>query len=440
MQTMELVDIEDVYPYEENDVRMNPRDVETKECREYIAQLAEQFKRNRLNPGQPRVRPILYRDGGIYMIVDGECRYWAMKSIGTRKFYADVFDDLADAETARREAAKAMVETDCKRPLTPEEMSRGVQTMLELDLPDEEVAASARIDVGRVRKARRGARAASDASYDMTLERLMAIAEFEGDPEAVARLRDCAEKDWRRVYSDLSFKRKAEEAVRAAREALEAAGLSELDGDRAGYRTASSTYVDGNSDPLRTVEKVESALESCDPPCTHFTAGGHWVELLRAETDEERAEAEAGRAAEEEANRARQRHRELWEAECGARERWIAERLEDPRGFRSLRATAAALTDRAMDIASGPIGRTGAQADFSPTPALALVGLGTVWVPDAATAAQAAMGGASFYMRPGCVEGFLALADAMAADGYGPNETGAAVIAALREWEERNGR
>ena len=142
MQTMELVDIEDVYPYEENDVRMNPRAVDDPACQEYISQLAEQFKYNRLNPGQPRVRPILYRDGGIYQIIDGECRYWAMRSIGTRKFYADVFDDLADAETARQEAAKAMVETDAKRPLTAEEMSRGVQTMLALDLPDEEVARS----------------------------------------------------------------------------------------------------------------------------------------------------------------------------------------------------------------------------------------------------------------------------------------------------------
>ena len=103
MQTMELVDIEDVYPYQDGEVRMNPRDTSSKECQEYIGQLAEQFKYNKLNPGQPRVRPILYRDGGIYQIIDGECRYWAMKKLGTKRFYADVFDDLADAETARQE-------------------------------------------------------------------------------------------------------------------------------------------------------------------------------------------------------------------------------------------------------------------------------------------------------------------------------------------------
>ena len=199
MQAMELVDIEDVYPYEENDVRMNPRDVSSKECREYIGQLAEQFKYNKLNPGQPRVRPILYRDGGIYQIIDGECRYWAMRKLGTKRFYADVFDDLAAAETARQEAAKAMVETDAKRALTPEEMSKGVQTMLALDIPDEEVAAVARIDKGSVKRARRAAKATGDAAYDMTLDRLIAIDEFAGDEEAVSKLRDCPAKDWHRV-------------------------------------------------------------------------------------------------------------------------------------------------------------------------------------------------------------------------------------------------
>lgn len=437
MQTMELVDIEDVYPYEENDVRMNPRDVETKECREYIAQLAEQFKRNRLNPGQPRVRPILYRDGGIYQIVDGECRYWAMRSIGTRKFYADVFDDLADAETARAEAAKAMVETDAKRPLTAEEMSRGVQTMLALDLPDEEIAAAARIDAGKVGRARRGARAVTDAAYDMTLDRLMAIAEFEGDPEAVAQLRDCAEKDWRRVYDGLSFKRNHEEALRAAREALTGAGLIEHDGPREGLRCASNTYVDGRSDPAKVVEKVLADLE--DKGGTLFAAEGHWVELLRPETEEERAEADGRIEAERERNRTRQRHRELWRVETEAREEWIAGRLGD---LKRMRSTAAALADRAMEAAAGFIERTGAEVDFSPTPALVLAGLSTVWAPDEDMAARACMSAdlGYFYAQRESIAGFLALADAMGADGYEPNDTGAAVIRALRRWEEKNGR
>ena len=46
-----------------------------------------------------------------------------------------------------------------QRALTPEELSRGVQTMLALDLPDEDVAAAARIDAPTVRRVRRASRA-----------------------------------------------------------------------------------------------------------------------------------------------------------------------------------------------------------------------------------------------------------------------------------------
>ena len=141
MQSLEEVAICDVYPYERADGEpMNPRDFTTRESAEHIAGLAAQFKANRLNPGQPVMKPILYKEGGIYWIIDGECRVRAMRAIGTERFLAEVYDDLDDAELARVEAAKAMVETDAKLGLTAEEKSRGVQTMLALDIPDEEVA------------------------------------------------------------------------------------------------------------------------------------------------------------------------------------------------------------------------------------------------------------------------------------------------------------
>ena len=188
MQSLEEVAICDVYPYERADGEpMNPRDFTTRESAEHIAGLAAQFKANRLNPGQPVMKPILYKEGGIYWIIDGECRVRAMRSIGTERFLAEVYDDLDDAELARVEAAKAMVETDAKLGLTAEEKSRGVQTMLALDIPDEEVAVATRTDAGTVAKARRAARRVQDAAYDMTLDRLAAIAEFEGDDEAKTR-------------------------------------------------------------------------------------------------------------------------------------------------------------------------------------------------------------------------------------------------------------
>ena len=84
MQSLEEVAICDVYPYERADGEpMNPRDFTTRESAEHIAGLAAQFKANRLNPGQPVMKPILYKEGGIYWIIDGECRVRAMRSTTT---------------------------------------------------------------------------------------------------------------------------------------------------------------------------------------------------------------------------------------------------------------------------------------------------------------------------------------------------------------------
>ena len=324
MQTMELVDIDDVYPYEQGDERMNPRDVDSKECREYIAQLAEQFRHNRLNPGQPRVRPVLYRDGGIYQIIDGECRYEAMRLAGTKRFYADVFDDLADAELARQEAAKAMVETDAKRALTPEEMSRGVQTMLAMDVPEEDVAAAARIDVEGVRRVRRARRAVQDAAEDMTLDRLFAIADLEGDEGAVAELRDCPQREWRGVYERLLAKRSLEASAAECRRVCEERGLSELGEDDEG-----TTYVDRFWLDERAAEKVSEAIEG--EPCTRYRVDGHWFEVRREETPADRATETRRRRREEEERRRYDGAREGWELETEARGRWLASAAVDHR-------------------------------------------------------------------------------------------------------------
>lgn len=432
MQTMELVDIEDVYPYEQGDERMNPRDVDSRECREYIAQLAEQFRHNRLNPGQPRVRPILYRDGGIYQIIDGECRYEAMKLAGTRRFYADVFDDLADAEIARQEAAKAMVETDAKRALTPEEMSRGVQTMLAMDVPAADVAAAARIDVEGVRCVRRARRAVQDAAEDMTLDRLFAIAEFEGDEAAVAELRDCPQREWRGVYERLLARRELEDSAAECRRVCEERGLSEL----VGNDDEGTVYVDRFWLDEKAAAKVAGAIEG--EPCTRYRVDGHWLEVRREETPADRATEDRRRKREEEERRRYDGAREGWELEAEARGRWLASRVGDPG---SARATAALLAGRAMEAASAFVELTGAEVDFSPTPALMAVGLGLSWSPDKFLAAKAVTGRLQVYDLYGDrAARFVELSDAMEADGYEPGETGAAVVEALRKWVKRNGR
>lgn len=433
MQELVNVDIEDVYPYEDAEGNsLNPRDFTTPASAEYIGQLGEQFRFNKLNPGQPRVKPILYRDGGIYWIIDGECRYRAMKAIGTKRFLAEVYDDLADAETARAEAAKAMVETDCKLNLTPEEMSRGVQQMLALDLPDEEVAAVARIEPEKVRRARRGAREVEDAAYDMTLDRLMAVAEFEGDDEAVAELRDCPQKDWRRVYDRLKSEKEHRERVEELERVLAAAGVPRVpEGDETERTSAGNLWIDGTSP-----ERLEGAVAEKAPAA--YDIDGDWLELLREKSDEERAMGERRREEAAEAERARQRAGELWEVERAGMLAWLSGRIGD---LKSMRRTAAALSGRAMEPVAGVLAEMDAEVDTSPTAALCVIGLAATWMPDRSCAQWLAQGRVNVYQVYGDNPArYVALADAMEADGYEFNEVGRAVNETLRKHlEEKDG-
>lgn len=433
MQELVNVDIEDVYPYEDAEGNsLNPRDFTTPESAEYIAQLGEQFRFNKLNPGQPRVKPILYRDGGIYWIIDGECRYRAMRAIGTKRFLAEVYDDLADAETARAEAAKAMVETDCKLNLTPEEMSRGVQQMLALDLPDEEVAAVARIEPEKVRRARRGAAKVEDAAYDMTLDRLMAIAEFEGDQEAVAKLRDCPQKDWRRVYEGLARERAHRERVEVLERVLAAAGVPRVaEDDETERRCAGNLWIDST-----TPERLEAAVANAKP--TAYDIDGSWVELLREESDEERAMGERKREEAAEAERARQRAGELWKVERAGMLEWLSGRIGD---LKTMRRTAAVLSGRAAESVEGVLAEMGAEVDMSPTAALCVVGWGATWFPGPDCAVSLSQGKVlAWQVNTYNAERYIALADAMEADGYEFGEVGQAVNETLRKHlEEKDG-
>ncbi len=417
MQTMELVDIEDVYPYEENDVRMNPRDVDDPACREYIAQLAEQFRHNRLNPGQPRVRPILYRDGGIYQIVDGECRYEAMKLAGTRKFYADVFDDLADAELARQEAAKAMVETDAKRALTAEELSRGVQTMLALDVPEEEAAASARVGADVVRRARRASREVGDAAYDMTLDRLCAIAEFEGDEAAVAELRDCLARDWRGVYGRLRARREREEAVAGMVEKARAAGVEVVGSTPEGFVACRTfgQYQAAGIDAYLAGEHAGKAV-----------ATGYGLTFL---------EPAAGGADDEEARCRAQEKADFyaaWDGAERARDAWVGERAADLSGMRE---TARFLAARAAEgrEAARFSERTGVAVQATPCLLAVAVGYEGLQVPNQFAAWSAVDEGDREYLYAAAAEDFAGLLAAMEADGYEPCDEERSVAAVCRE-------
>lgn len=416
MQSLEEVAICDVYPYERADGEpMNPRDFTTRESAEHIAGLAAQFKANRLNPGQPVMKPILYKEGGIYWIIDGECRVRAMRAIGTERFLAEVYDDLDDAELARVEAAKAMVETDAKLGLTAEEKSRGVQTMLALDIPDEEVAVAARTDAGTVAKARRAARRVQDAAYDMTLDRLAAIAEFEGDDEAVAELRDCKQSEWQRVYASL----KAEAEQRRNRAEVVAvladAGVEFVDECPEGF-AACCTFSDYRPDLAALDAYVaDNAGEGLLAEETSF---GVTLLVPAEEAADESAQAAAQRRDDA------QRKADFYAAyEDGrtARFEWTAARTLR---LGTMRRTALALTALAMDdptveafeeLMGRPIDRT-------PTELAVAIGWRAAWDMNSGTAWSLVSGGCSVYVCRDAIESVTIVYEAMKADGYEPNE------------------
>lgn len=428
MQTLETVELCDVFPYEREDGEaMNPRDFSTKESAAHIADLAEQFRHNRLNPGQPVMKPILYRDGGIYRIIDGECRVRAMRSIGTKRFLAEVYDDLDDAELARAEAAKAMVETDVKLGLTAAEKSRGVQTMLALDIPDEEVAAAARTDAATVHKARRAVRKVQDAAYDMTLDRLAAIAEFEGDDEAVAELRDCKQSDWQRVYAGL--KSRAEQRRNRAEVVaiLADAGIEFVDECPEGY-AARRTFSDYRPDLAALDAYVaDNAGEGLLAEETSFG-----VTLLAPNNEgaDEAAQAEAQRKADFCA---------AYEDGAKARREWMAAHAGD---LKSMRRTALALTALAMESPAVEAFEEllGRPIDRTPTQLAVAISWPAAWSMGVWTAWALANDIASVYVNGATIENVTIVYEAMKADGYEPNaaetETYEACVARLESEEQ----
>ena len=139
-----------------------------------------------------------------------------------------------------------------------------------------------------------------------------------------------------------------------------------------------------------------------------------------------------------EAERARQRAGELWEVKRAGMLEWLSERIGD---LKTMRRTAAALCGRAMEPAEGVLAEMDAEVDMSPTAALCVVGWAATWRPDRMCAMSLAQGHANAYQVCGDNPArYVALADAMEADGYEFNEVGQAVNETLRKHlEEKDG-
>lgn len=155
-----------------------------------IEALAESFRLNPVDKGEPLQPIVTVRDGNVFRIVDGERRYRAMKHLGAIECWSNVCDDFAEAD-----AVVQMLATNDKLALDDHEKSLGVQTMLLLGVDEQVVERAA-----HVKGAKRIRRAMDVAgrAQEMTLDHLLAIAEAEeaGDDEAVSALSAADDRSW----------------------------------------------------------------------------------------------------------------------------------------------------------------------------------------------------------------------------------------------------
>lgn len=216
MQVIEVVNIDDVYPVEdEYGNQYLSRDYSSRENRAYVDALA----RSMAKKGVPDELVTLVRDGGIYRVKAGNSRVMAMRQLGTKRFPAIIDED--DTPQALIEAA---IRTDEKKAYEPVEKSRMVQ-QLALIASDEYVSEATGIEREQVAKVRRARMIVDDAAEDMSLLRLIAIADMEGDDEAVAALTTCSERDFPAVERNVRDQHARRERLAALCATLEARGV-----------------------------------------------------------------------------------------------------------------------------------------------------------------------------------------------------------------------
>lgn len=252
---LEIVNIEDVYPDENN-----PR-----QKFEGIDELAESFDLNKERPGEPFTPPILVRDGGIYRIVDGERRYKALKKRRKTSFTANVCEDMDEANTLM-----AMLATDNKQPLSDLEKSRGVQQMLLLGVDPVQVDKTTKGT--HAKRIKRAMDRVQDAAEDMTLDRLLAIDEFSDDPEVVEKLTNCSQKAWEHIADSARQDRKTKKRMAEVKAELEYRG----------YRIVESRPEDFYySGQVRTIKDIDGINGSPDEVVLKIGYNNQSYEILK---------------------------------------------------------------------------------------------------------------------------------------------------------------
>lgn len=378
--------------------------------------------------GQP-VNPIVVADAGdgpdgmpVYRIVDGERRYRALLELG-----AEEADALVCADWSEAEDAVAMMATDDKKALSPEERARGFQGLLALDLDDETVAGASGTDAGAVRRVRRMVRSEGfEAPEQATLDAMIAAAEFD-DPEDRSRV--LAARDPRCCAAQIRERRAAAETRDALRPLMESS-LPSLEW-RAGRAPAQWERVDGLA--FVALVRDESDVESLASrhagdrlaAWPREATWSVWREVDEAAESRAEAEAESARAASSEALRDFLASVARWLCRRGAVPRDVASLVRERRGWD---APASVL---GLDVCCGECpadADLAAAMDSDPSPHEALVALYRM---------RRDRRGIRMWDGPGFDDGFAARADdlwqAAVAGGWGPSGC-EAMAAELEAW------
>lgn len=198
MLRSEVIKLTDIRPDENN-----PR-------KEFVGleELAESFQYTPDRPHEPFTPLIVVKDGNIYRIVDGERRYRAL--LLAKKVDA-VLCNVADTFEEAHSVAM-MLATDNKAPLTDEERSQGVQTMLCLGVDYESVDALGKLKAGtasKIKAALSSRRNHGVVPIQADMDDLIKIAEID-NPHRMSELIEIAENDPAREY-DSEFRKKLRE-------------------------------------------------------------------------------------------------------------------------------------------------------------------------------------------------------------------------------------
>lgn len=298
---LETVSIEDVFPVEDTyGNQYLSRDYSLKANQDYVRDLAASFGPD----GQPDEPPVLVRDGGIFRIKSGNSRIMAMREIGTKSFRA-----IIDERDTPKSLVEAAIRTDTKKTYEPIERSRYEQQLF-LFGPDEYVAEVTGRSVEHVKKARRIREAVEDAADDMTIERMIALADFEDDTEAYQKIVNASESEWRRLVDDLARERQRKQTRAAIIAALEARGVTEIE-DSTGMKYLGAI-------PIASSIPEDIPEDACYRLDKYYVGAYIYAPASNAEEEEQ-----------SEKVRVRDELKALWEKANESREAWIVEHIND---------------------------------------------------------------------------------------------------------------